>query len=79
MLEETVYESIEKMKKMERIMHVLVKENYIEKQNGKQEDNEKVTKIHAEINAGHKMWKRAQHDIKNKRTTWKIEQKKEHE
>ena len=62
MLEETVYESIEKMEEIERTIHVLVKENTILKNsidelNGKQEDNEKVMKIHEEINAGCEMQK----------------------
>ena len=57
MLEETVHELIEKMEKMERSMHVMVKgnsplKNRIDELNDKQKDNEKVVKIHEEINAG---------------------------
>ena len=53
-------------------MRVLVKENAILKNrgdelSGKQEDNEQVTNIHEEINAGHKMWKKAQEDIEDER------------
>ena len=65
MLEESVHELIEKMEKMERSMHVMVKgnsplKNRIDELNDKQKDNEKVVKIHEEINAGRrhkKKWK----------------------
>ena len=46
------------MERMERSTHVMEKEitlywkNRIDELNGKQEDNEKVMKIHEEINAG---------------------------
>ena len=80
-LKETVHELIEKM---ERSMHVISKQNTIMKNrfdelNGKQEDSEKVVKIHEEINAGHKTWKKVQEEIKENKKTWKIEQKKEQE
>ena len=58
-------------------MHVLVKENtilknWIDELNGKQEDNEKVMKIHKEINAG----RRHKNKWKVKEKTWKIIKKK---
>ena len=77
MLEDTVHESIEQIKNMGKSRHVMVKQNTMLKNrldelNAKQEDNMKVVKIHEEINAGHKTWKKAQEDMKDERKTWKI-------
>ena len=58
---------------MDRSMPVIAKQNTkiknrLDKLNGKQ-DNEKVVKIHEEINAGYMMWKKAQEAMKDERKT----------
>ena len=84
MLKEIVHELMDEMEKMERSMDIMAKQNTMMKNrldelNSKQEENEQVMKIHEKINTGHKMWKKAQEEMKNKRKTWKIEQIKEQE
>ena len=41
--------------------------NTVDELNDKQEDNEKVLKIKEEINAGHKMQKKSQPEVKDKK------------